>query len=343
MDSATNDSLPLVALQPVVDAQHGWVAMLLAADVLPDAATQARLFNSAGLADALDGLVCVAPSFGRPAETAVEGFVHRVPAITIGDAASAAAPLPPECAAGPCLALGVDSFSAFERSRKAGFTWFAGNYALHPMPGMAARNATRHALVLQLLSLITHDADSREIENLVKQDAQLSYQLLRLVNSVAFSPGQRISSFNHAITMLGRKPMQRWLQLLLYARPEGGDRSPLLPRAAMRAAFMEALFSTASAETREQAFMAGMFSLLDVMFNERMAKLLAPLHLPVEVNRALQERGGPFGLALRAVETAEKGDAPLAPAVAEAAIDSDTWTQGLVKACRWSVCVSHEA
>jgi EAL and modified HD-GYP domain-containing signal transduction protein len=343
MDSAPNDSLPLVALQPVVDVQHGWVAMLLAADSLPDAATQARLFNSAGLADALDGLVCVVPTFGRPAETTAEGFIQRVPAVATGDAGSASGPLPPECASGPCLALGVDSFSAFERCRKAGFTWFAGNYALHPMPGMAGRNATRHALVLQLLTLITHDADSREIENLVKQDAQLSYQLLRLVNSVAFSPGQRITSFNHAITMLGRKPMQRWLQLLLYARPEGGDRSPLLPRAAMRAAFMEALFATASAETREQAFMSGMFSLLDVMFNEKMAKLLAPLHLAVEVNRALQERGGTFGLALRAVEAAEKGDAPLAPAVAEAGIDSETWTQALVKACRWSVCVSHEA
>jgi EAL and modified HD-GYP domain-containing signal transduction protein len=343
MDSATIDNLPLIALHPVVDAQHGWVAMLLAAEPLPDAVAQARLFNSAGLAGALDGLACVVPNFGRPAESVAEGFIQRVPAVATGDATSAAGPLPPECAGGPCLALGVDSFSAFERCRKAGFTWFAGNYALHPMPGMAARNATRHALVLQLLSLITHDADSREIENLIKQDAQLSYQLLRLVNSVAFSPGQRINSFNHAITMLGRKPMQRWLQLLLYARPEGGDRSPLLPRAAMRAAFMEALFSTASTETREQAFMAGMFSLLDVMFNEKMAKLLAPLHLAVEVNRALQERGGPFGAALRAVEIAEKGDAPLAPAVAEAGIAIDNWTQALVKACQWSVCVSHEA
>lgn len=343
MTSSRTDSQPLVALQPVVDGQHGWVAMLLVADPLPDAAAQARLFDSAGLTDALDGLACVVPAFGRPAESTAEGYIQRVPAAAAGDAASAAGPLPPECAAGPCLALGVDSFSAFERCRKAGFTWFAGNYALHPMPGMAARNAARHALVLQLLTLITHDADSRELENLIKQDAQLSYQLLRLVNSVAFSPGQRIASFNHAITMLGRKPMQRWLQLLLYARPEGGDRSPLLPRAAMRAALMEGLFQTADAETREQAFMAGMFSLLDLMLNEKMAKLLAPLHLAVELNRALQERGGALGTALRAVETAEQGDAPLAPALAEAGLDNDTWTQALVKACRWSVCVSREA
>lgn len=343
MKSATTDGPPLVALRPVVDGQHGWVAMLLVAEPLPDEAAQAHLFNSVGLTDALDGLVCVLPSFGRPVEASIGGFTHHVPAVAIGDGASAIGPLPPECASGPCLAVGVDSFSAFERCRKAGFTWFAGNYALHPMPGMAARNSARHALILQLLTLITHDADARDLENLIKQDAQLSYQLLRLVNSVAFSPSQRIASFIQAITLLGRKPMQRWLQLLLYARPEGGGRSPLLPRAAMRAAFMEGLFPTANADARELAFMAGMFSLLDLMFNEGLDKLLAPLRLSGEVNRALQERAGPLGLALRAVEMAEKGDAPLAAALAEADIATDIWTQALVKACRWAVCVSREA
>lgn len=343
MNSAKIDGLPLIALRPVVDGQHTWVAMLLAAEPLPDMATQERLFDSAGLAEALDGLVCVVPTFSSRAENPAEEFIHVVPAVAAGDATTSLAPLPPECADGPCLATGVDSFSAFERCRKAGFTWFAGNYALRPMPGTASRNAARHALVLQLLTLITHEADSRELETLIKQDAQLSYQLLRLVNSVAFSPGQRITSFNQAITLLGRKPMQRWLQLLLYARPDGAGRSPLLPRAAMRAACMEALFPTASADLREQAFMAGMFSLLDLLFNESIVKLLAPLHLPVEVNRALQERGGLFGPALRAVESAETGDAPLAAALAEADIATDLWTQALIKACRWAVCVSHEA
>lgn len=336
------DRLPLIALRPVQDAEHGWAAMLLHAETLPDEAAQARLFAAAGLAEALDGLPCVVPALGRVAEGPGGGFIQAVPAATAGDAASAG-PLPPECGSGPCLALGVDSFSAFERCRKTGFTWFAGNYPLHPMPGMVARNATRHALVLQLLTLLTHDAATRELEDLVKQDPHLSYQLLRLVNSVAYSPGHQITSFNHAIAMLGRKPMQRWLQLLLYARPEGGARSPLLPRAAMRAAFMEALFATGSPELREQAFMVGMFSLLDVMLNEKMAKLLAPLRLVVEINRALQERGGAFGMALRAVEAGETGTAPLAEALAEAGIDNAGWTRALVGACHWSVRVSREA
>lgn len=333
--------LPLVSLQPITDGDHAWVAMLLHAEPMPDAGGQLRLCEAAGLDQALDGMACIVPAFGHFTDMPEGALVRPVPAAISSEATAPS--LPPEGGLGPCLALGVNTFSAFERCRKAGFTWFAGNYPLHPMPGMAARNAARHALVLQLLTLITHDADTRDIEAIIKQDPQLSYQLLRLVNSVAFSPSQRITSFNHAITLLGRKPMQRWLQLLLYARPSDNGHSPLLPRAAMRAAFMEALFAHTGPLQREQAFMVGMFSLLDVMFNEKMAKLLAPLHLAVDVNRALQERGGPFGPALRAVEAGETGSVPLAEVLAEANIVTETWLQGLAAGCHWAVRVSRAA
>jgi c-di-GMP phosphodiesterase len=336
------DVLPLIALRPISDAHHAWVAMLFCADPIPEADTLAYLFGAGGLTEAMSGLPCVVPVTRPGMAVPPGGYLHLVPAATVSDPSLPAVSAPPECGAGPCLALGVDSFSAWERCRKSGFTWFAGNYALHPAPGMQPRNATRHALVLQLLTLITHDADSRELEKVVKQDPQLSYQLLRLVNSVAFSPGHTITSFNHAITMLGRRPMQRWLQLLLYARPEGAGKNPLLPRAAMRAALMEALFPFASADMRDLAFMTGMFSLLDVMLNESMAKLLAPLRLAVEVNRALLERSGSLGPALRAVEAGEKGDLPLADVLAETHIEPTAWTQALIRACHWAVRVSRE-
>ena len=343
MDSGTpTDDLPLIELRPISDAQHAWVGMLFYAEPMPEADMN-YLFGAGGLAEALGGLPCVIPATSPATVVPPGGHLHRVPAGVVVTDPSLPMSKPPECGSGPCLALGVDSYSALERCRKSGFTWFAGNYALHPAPGMQPRNATRHALVLQLLTLITHDADSRELEKVVKQDPQLSYQLLRLVNSVAFSPGRTINSFSHAITMLGQRPMQRWLQLLLYARPEGAGKNPLLPRAAMRAALMEALFPLASADMRELAFMAGMFSLLDVMLNESMAKLLAPLSLAVEVNRALMERSGVLGPALRAVETSEKGEQPLAEVLAEAHISHDRWTRALVRACQWSVCISREA
>ena len=143
--------------------------------------------------------------------------------------------------AGHHLALAVDAPLQFQRARQAGFSWLAGDYPLQPADTRQNGNGTRHALLLQLLTLISRDAESRAIEEVFKQDAHLSYQLLRLVNSVAFSLSNKITSFGQAIMLLGRRQLQRWLQLLLYARAEGGGKSPLLPRAAARAALMERL------------------------------------------------------------------------------------------------------
>ena len=111
---------------------------------------------------------------------------------------------------------------------------------------------------------------------------------------------------------------------------------------------MEALVPRERTSARDRAFMAGMFSLLDVMLNDRMAKILASLHLTEEISQALLERSGHLGAALRAVEIAESaaqdanGDA-LATALAEAEISRATWTQAVIQACHWAVRVSREA
>lgn len=242
------------------------------------------------------------------------------------------------------LALGVAAPHDFKCCQQAGFDWFAGNYPLHPDGERLPDGTIRHALLLELLTLIARDADSHQIETLIKQDAHLSYQLLKLVNSVAFSLSNKITSFGQAITLLGRRQLQRWLQLLLYARPEGNARSPLMPRAALRAGLMEALCVGRPREIHDRAFMAGVFSLLDLLLAMPMAEILAPLNLAEDVAAALLEHSGPLGGLLRIVEAAEEGDADaLSAGLTAAGIDSVGWAIALVKAYHWAIRVSLEA
>lgn len=250
--------------------------------------------------------------------------------------------------AGPHLALHVEDGSGYEGLRGSGFRWIAGNYPLRPLPVKNAASNPGRAIMLKLLAQITSDADSHDIEKTLKQDPNLSYQLLKLVNSVAFSLTHKINSFTQAITLLGRRQLQRWLQLLLYAHPHGsGDEaSPLMPRAALRAGIMEGLAraSGGSKQLQDHAFMVGMFSLLEALVGKPAAEVIQPLNLTGDVTTALVAHQGSLGVWLAAIEAAEVGpnDATRA-ALAAANISHADWAAQQAQALLWAAQVSREA
>jgi EAL and modified HD-GYP domain-containing signal transduction protein len=240
---------------------------------------------------------------------------------------------------GPHLARGVDSAAQLAQCAQAGFGWFSGAYPLHPAPSDEPDDGSSRKRMLSLLGLLAVDAGTRELENLLKQDPALSYHLLKLVNSAAFALSTPITSFAQAIGLLGRRQLQRWLQLLLFARQRAdGLPNPLLPIAALRAAQMESLCrqSGGDADAQELAFMLGVFSLLDVLLDMTMADIAAALKLAPDIGAALVERRGALGRMLKLVETpvptqAELGELSLTPA---------HWFSSQLHAYHWAIQVS---
>lgn len=204
--------------------------------------------------------------------------------------------------------------------------------------------------VLKLLSLVIQDADTREIEEIFRQEACLAHSLLRLVNSVAVGAKTRISSFHQAITLLGRRPLQRWLQLLIYADQlvYGNQTNPLLQLAAARGRQMEFLSASGvsignHSDRGDEAFMTGIFSLLDVLLKMPMGEILAELPLPEEVVDALAARKGALGDLLAAVVDGESGDAVSARATFSAlGISPLSHLKAQVAALLWATRINSE-
>jgi len=239
---------------------------------------------------------------------------------------------------GPHLAYNVDDLAAYHACENAGFSWFSGDYALE---GSAAEgdDGTSRRRMLTMLALLARDADSRELEAQLKADPALSYHLLKLVNSAAFSVGTQITSFGQAISRLGRRQLQRWLQLLLYAR-QHPDSPPnlMLPVAALRGAALESLCKRDGGDRDEQdlAFMAGVFSLLDRLFQIPMAEIVQDLNLPGHVEAALLRREGQLGQRLRLAEAGRPD-----PETLEAAgVDGPDWWQSQLHAYHWAIQVA---
>jgi EAL and modified HD-GYP domain-containing signal transduction protein len=220
-----------------------------------------------------------------------------------------------------------------------GANWVEGDWFLARPPKPVGTQAASRALALQLVQLVSADADTHEIEALLRQDPTLSYHLLRLVNSLGMGTGRRVTSFSQAILILGRSQLRRWLNLMLFSSREGDQRSAmLLSRVAVRARAME-LLSKAIGDDKhhqEQAFMVGMFSLLGVLFGMPLEEVLKPLTISDSVQQALLSRTGEIGQLLCVVESAEREDYDgLTACLAALQVDTATYNGILAEAYLW--------
>jgi EAL and modified HD-GYP domain-containing signal transduction protein len=204
--------------------------------------------------------------------------------------------------------------------------------------------------ILKLLSLVEKDGNTQEIEAIFREEPKLSYNLLRLVNSVAVGARTRISSFSQAIAILGRRQLQRWLQLLIYANnlADGNAPNPLMQIAAARGRLLE-LLSVAVvpqpdiSELSDKAFMTGLFSLLDVLIHLPMNQILKELPLHDEVAKALLSpaHGGILGELLFAITSGESGDFSSAGAIlSKFGITSETHAKAQISAYYWAARIN---
>jgi c-di-GMP-related signal transduction protein len=212
------------------------------------------------------------------------------------------------------LAEKVETQSGFRSHLDLGFDYFQGYFFARPAVMERRRIDEAVTTLLKLVRLLGEDADTTEVEGAFRTSPALTFKLLVLVNSVAFGSRERIATVRQAITMLGRRQLRRWLQLALFASSDLQPvDDPLLETAAVRACFMEQLAAVhpalrSSHDAREQAFMAGILSLLDAIYETSMAKLVESLHLSEVLGDALVERSGPLGDLLKAVEQIERLD-----------------------------------
>ncbi|MHB1085717.1 MAG: EAL and HDOD domain-containing protein [Thiobacillus sp.] len=209
------------------------------------------------------------------------------------------------------LAEKVDSAEQAAYCLALGFDLFQGYYFARPSVLTAKRAGPSQLALIQLLGLVLKDADTHHIELVFKQHPNLTYNLMRLVNSVASGVHCSITSVAQAILVLGRSQLQRWLQLLLFTlQNDSPYPSPLLLLAATRGKMMELLSAKQqrSAEYCDEAFMAGILSLIDSLIDKPLADIVSELNLGKRLAGALLHREGELGALLQLVESVEQAD-----------------------------------
>ena len=214
------------------------------------------------------------------------------------------------------LAEKVESVEQMKLCHDLGFDLFQGYYVARPTVISGKHLQASELALIRLLGLLSHDADIGEIEKVFKQEPVLTVNLLRLTNSVGSGMATRITSLRHAITILGRRQLLRWLQLLLYSGSSSNAPTvnPLLQLAATRGRLMELLVDKAPGikeggrELIDQAFMVGILSLMPTLTSVSMDEVLAQLPVAKPVQDGLLSRGGILGNLLTLIESLENED-----------------------------------
>jgi c-di-GMP phosphodiesterase len=204
------------------------------------------------------------------------------------------------------IAENVEKNAQFTSLLEAGYQQFQGYFYAKP------ENLTSKVInpsfdgVLHLLNLVSQEADNKTIENGFKRDTTLSYKLLRYINSVGFGLSCEVQSIGHALTILGRNQLYRWLTLLMVTAGNNSSSPALMKTSITRGRLTELLGEPFfDKRDRDNLFVVGVFSLLDVMLKVPMDQALEKLQLPEPIVEALTKREGIFGPFLKLTEACE--------------------------------------
>lgn len=240
------------------------------------------------------------------------------------------------------LAEKVETKAEFLKCLDLGFDYFQGYYFAKPAVIEKKKISEGGAALLKLMRQLMDDAEIDEVEKTFRSSPGLTYKLLLLVNSVSFAGLQKIQTVRHAISMLGRAQIKRWVQLALFATDDSHTaENPLVDMAAVRGGFMEQMALACprlkgNKEAPDQAFMTGILSLLESLFDIPMEQIAEELNLSDEVQQALVSRDGVYGNLLALAETLEQVNFVKASELLnELAIPYSTVMQAQMKAYNW--------
>ena len=162
--------------------------------------------------------------------------------------------------------------------------------------------------IVELMNRVERGEPAEQMEPVLKRDPTLAFRLMRYINSPAFGLRVEVSSFRHALMLLGYARLKRWLALLLASGSKDPSMRPLMFAAVRRGLLLDELARTSGDdEMRGEMFICGLFSLLDRLLRQPFDELLKNVPVPERVQASLLSDDGPYAGHLALVRALESG------------------------------------
>lgn len=193
------------------------------------------------------------------------------------------------------VAKKVETYSEFDWAKNIGFDYFQGYFFSKPVI-FKNKGIKDNALnYIRILNELNKDEPSySNICNIIEQDVNITYKLLKLVNS-KFALREEIDSVNHALTLLGLKEIEKWISLIMI-QDLGKDRPhELIKMSLFRSKFGELLAKNSIYKNKEhEMILLGLLSVIDVILQQPIDKILTTLPLTQDIKNTLTGKESAF-------------------------------------------------
>lgn len=197
------------------------------------------------------------------------------------------------------LAEKVETHEQFLTCSRIGCTLFQGYFFSRPEIVQRRSMSENQLTIMQLLREVNQpELDYDQIEQLLNREISLAYKLLRYVNNLRYQHSRypnagAITAFRHATMYLGQQEMRRFVSLVSATSGGNHKSSELYRMSLIRARFCELLSQHRHGATdAAEAFLCGLFSLLDAILDQPFSSLLDAIPLSAPIRHALLDQRG---------------------------------------------------
>lgn len=208
------------------------------------------------------------------------------------------------------LAYHVETWDDFEKALAIGYDYFQGNFFLKPLRGKRSDIRSFNTIILRVISELGVQVPRiKEITNIIEHDLNLSYSLLKLVNSAYIAPKYKVKTISQAVVTLGLNELNKFMAAMILKEAQSPENIELLRCSLIRGKLMELLtYHKNIPQQGSEAFFTGIFSLIDVILNRKMEEIINELPLTETVIDALTGKENSLQKLLHMVIDYEQAD-----------------------------------
>ncbi len=238
------------------------------------------------------------------------------------------------------LAEKVETIEQYNTYHAYGCDYFQGYFFSKPELLHNQRLDPEKFVLLTILKKLQEEDIDGTI-TIFEQNAAITLQLLRFLNSASFAFRNPIKSIKQAILLLGPKQLRNWILLIAYSNTshqKQATENPLLYLAQTRSNLMQQLSqfqqdASGNQILPETAALTGLLSLADTLFGVSLSSLLKELSIDESIYMALVNREGDLGQLLTIIESIESDETDkTASYISAIGIEENTFNKAINKA-----------